>query len=227
MSGFNDGSMVIWNLTNGSIVFEWPVNSAHSQALNTLEIINDFMVASASRDGYIKFWNFLNGALLNSNSINPNGGISSLLMLNNETLLSGDESGPFSIRIWFIQNNTQLSALIGHTGSVNALELVNSEMLASGSMDNSVRLWNLTNGQILEILTGSLSSQVWSLKRLTDTTLGAGCSDHKIYIWDITSGVNTKTLSSYSHTVEALDLMNNDMILISTSQDKTFACQEL
>jgi WD40 repeat protein len=202
-------------------VFEWPVNSAHSQALFAFEIINDFTVASASRDRFIKFWNFLNGILI-STIQNPNGGISSLLMLCNGTLLSGDESGYHLIRIWFIQNNTQLGTLSGHSGSVNTLELVNSEVLASGSMDNSVILWNLTNGQILKKLTGQSSTQVWSLKRLTDTTLASGCADQKIYIWDIITGLNTKILQSHSNTVEALDIMNDDTILLSGSQDGTF-----
>jgi WD40 repeat protein len=221
ISGLNDGSMVISKLTNGQTLFKWPANSAHSQALNALEIINDFTVASASRDGFIKFWNFLNGTFLSSIQ-NPNGGVSSLVILNNGFLLSGDEAGLFLIRIWNIQNNTQLNTLSGHTGSVNALELVNSETFASGSTDNSVILWNLTNGQILMTLTASSSSQVLSLKKLTDTTFALGCNDHKIYIWDINTGVNTKTLLSHSNTVEALDLMNDGTILLSGSQDGTF-----
>jgi WD40 repeat protein len=221
ISGFEDGAMIIWNLTNGLKVYEWPINGAHSNALLAFEIINDFTVASASRDEYIKFWNFLNGTLLNSIH-NPTGGVSSLLMLNNGTLLSGEEAGSNLIRVWCIQNNTQLGTLSGHTNKVNALVLVNSEILASGSMDNSVMLWNLTNGQNLKKLIGSLSSQVWSLKRLTDTNLASGCSDQKIYIWDIISGVNTKTLQSHTQPVLALDSMNNDTILLSGSQDKTF-----
>jgi WD40 repeat protein len=220
ISGFDDGSMVIWNLTNGQKVFEWPINSAHSQALLALELINDFTVASASRDRFIKFWNFLNGTLINSIQ-NPNGGVSSLLMLCNGTLLSGDEAGLFSIRMWDIQNNTQLGTLIGHKGSVNALELVNSEILASGSTDNSVILWNLTNGQMFKTLTGPSSSQVWSLKRLTDTTLASGSNDHNILIWDIITGTNTKTLQGHSQPVLALGLMNYTNFL-SGSQDGTF-----
>ncbi len=39
ISGFDDGSMVISKLTNGQTLFKWPANSAHSQALNALEII--------------------------------------------------------------------------------------------------------------------------------------------------------------------------------------------
>jgi WD40 repeat protein len=78
-----------------------------------------------------------------------------------------------------------------------------------------VRLWNLTNGQILKKLTGLQSTQVWSLKRLTETKLAAGCSDQKIYIWDITTGVNTKVLDSHLDTVVALDLINGDATLLS------------
>jgi WD40 repeat protein len=93
ISGFDDGSMMIWNLTNGHKVFTWTNHLAHNLALFALEIINDFTVASASSDGLIKFWNFLNGTLLNSIQLNPIGGVSSLLMLNNGSLLSGDEAG--------------------------------------------------------------------------------------------------------------------------------------
>ena len=47
------------------------------QPLFALEIINDFTVASGSSDGFIKFWNFLNGTFLNSIQ-NPVGGVSSI-----------------------------------------------------------------------------------------------------------------------------------------------------
>ena len=222
ISGYDDGTMIIWNLTNGLKAFEWLPNAAHSSSIFAFEVINEFTVASASRDTFIKFWNFSNGSLINSIT-NPNGGISSLLLLNNGSLLSGDEAGDHLIRIWSVNSASSLGSLSVHTDSVNALELITSEILASGGLDNRIIVWNLTNGQILKTLIALTSTQVWSLKRLTDTTFASGYADHNIYLWDLSTNSNTykNMLSGHTHTVEALDLLN-DTILLSGSQDGTF-----
>ena len=227
ISGSFDGTMIIWNLTNGPKAFEWLPNAAHSSSIFAFEVINEFTVASASRDAFIKFWNFLNGSLINSIT-NPNGGISSLLLLSNGSLLSGDEAGNHLIRIWNVTSASSLGSLSAHTNSVNALELITSEILASGSLDHNIFIWNLTNGNILKTLIASMSAGVFSLKRLTDITFVSGCDDKNIYLWDLSLNSNTykNMLSGHTHTVEALDLLN-DTILLSGSQDGTFKMWEI
>jgi WD40 repeat protein len=142
MSGLKDGSMVISNLTDGQKV---PINAAHSQAILALEIINDFTVVSGSSDGFIKFWNFLDGTFLNSIQ-NPNGGVSSLLLLKNGLLLSGDEAGLF-----LTGENTQ--TLQGHSNTVEALDLMNDgKILLSGSQDGTFKMWDISSGTLIKTI---------------------------------------------------------------------------
>ena len=51
-------------------------------------------------------------------------------------------------------------ALLGHTRSVVSVS-VRGSVLASGSLDKSIRLWDLRSGQILRILRGHQVSLLW------------------------------------------------------------------
>ena len=72
---------------------------------------------------------------------------------------SGYCSGSFDIRImnvnpssWNAGGNKKLSA---HTGGVVSLAvLAQGAKLASGSLDNTIRVWDLTNGRMLLLISG-------------------------------------------------------------------------
>ena len=214
ISGSFDSSMVIWNLTSGEKVFDWPINTAHTSAIFAFEVIDDLTVASASRDSYIKFWNFLNGS--QTKYIKDSAGVSTLLRLQNGSLISGDDSAVGNIRIWELENGTLLNTLKGHTNRINALEMITNEVLASGSQDGWVILWNLLNGQQINKLTRTPASEVWSLKKLCDNSIASGYSDHYIYVWSATNQTTSPSIiypKDHLNIVEALDLLNENTLL--------------
>lgn len=54
------------------------------------------------------------------------------------------------------RNFMVIQQLIGHTGQVWALVQVKNEILASGSSDESIKVWN--SGQLVKNLTGHLET---------------------------------------------------------------------
>ena len=78
--------------------------------------------------------------------------------------------------------------------------------MASGSTDNSIKIWNVDSGECIRTLTGHLSG-VDSLQILSNNKLASGAWDGSINIWNIDSGDCIRTLIGHSHSVMSLQLL--------------------
>jgi WD40 repeat protein len=93
-----------------------------------------------------------------------------------------------SIRIFDAATWHQIAILEGHTHTVSSLSLFqNDRLLASGSFDNTARLWNLDTNlpvdppiQHEDYIRGAAISADGKL-------LVTGCADNNAYVWDIHS----------------------------------------
>jgi len=90
----------------------------------------------------------------------------------------------------------QLRTLTGHTNYVNYVTFSpDGRTLASGSSDNSVKLWDVANGKLLRTLTGP-TSRVWSAAFSPDgRTLASASFDHTIMLWDTANNQLLRTLT--------------------------------
>ncbi|CAB3978223.1 F-box WD repeat-containing 7-like [Paramuricea clavata] len=110
-----------------------------------------------------------------------------------------------------------LTELNGHTKrvlSVSAFE----NMIASGSYDKTIKVWDAKSGKILQTLTGH-SKGVWCLCFLSKTLLISGSHDTSIRVWNLTTETSVRILMSHTGPVWALQRKGD--ILVSGSGDKT------
>lgn len=89
----------------------------------------------------------------------------------------------------FIQRLDLDGKLEGHTGCVNCLEWSsNGRLLASGSDDNRILIWNaFKQQQVLDLMTPH-QGNIFSVKFLPnagDALIATGAADHHIYVFDI------------------------------------------
>jgi WD40 repeat protein len=82
----------------------------------------------------------------------------------------------------------EIGRLVGHEYAVTAICVLPDSRLASGSYDETIRLWNLTEGVETACLKGQ--DKVNALCVLPDGRVAAGCDDG-ISLWDVTSGKQT------------------------------------
>ena len=115
--------------------------------------------------------------------------------------------------------------LQGHRGTVQALCRLDAHTLASGSLDHTIKIWDLTTGTCKQTLQGH-SDSVYALCRLDAHTLASGSDDQTIKVWDLTTGTCKETLQGHSHSVRALCRLDAHT-LASGSNDHTIKIWDL
>jgi WD40 repeat protein len=90
-----------------------------------------------------------------------------------------------------------LGILDGHRAGVTGMALsADGQMLATGSVDSTVRLWDTRSGECAAILEGHTAG-VWSTAMTGDGRLVAsGGTDGTVRLWDTASRVELRSLRS-------------------------------
>ena len=107
------------------------------------------------------------------------------------------------------------------THGVVSVAFASTYLLASGSGDKTVMLWNKHNGDLVRTLNGHGGS-VWSVAFASNNILASGSDsyDKKIRLWDTNTGNMLRTLEGHGNTVWELAFDSNNL-LASGSMDKT------
>ena len=95
--------------------------------------------------------------------------------------------GPSPLSASLLASEGLQRTLTGHGSTVHALAVLPDGLLASGSRDNSIKLWDLDTGSCAATLV-SHSDSVFALAVLPDGRLASGSRDNTIRLWDPTSG---------------------------------------
>jgi len=96
-----------------------------------------------------------------------------------------------------------------------------SKTLASGSEDNTIKLWNLETGKEIRTLKGH-SNFVLSVSFSPDgKTLASGSEDNTIKLWNLETGKEIRTLNGHSNSVYSVSFSPDGKTLASGSEDNT------
>ncbi len=128
----------------------------------------------------------------------------------NQTTISNSENPVLSI------------TLNGHSSDVNSVAFApNGQILASGSDDNTIKLWNLATRAEIRTLKGH-SNHIYSVAFAPDSkTLASGSEDKTIKLWNVETGKEIRTLTGHSNWVNSVAFSHDGKMLASGSVDKT------
>ncbi len=147
-------------------------------------------------------------------------GIGTQLLINqnpeNSQLTATD---PSSNKSW--RNPIVSQTLTAHNDSVKSIAFSrDGKMLASGSADDTIKLWNLATNQDVATLTGH-SSTDYTIAFSPDVKMLASGSTDTIQLWNIESDKNISTLSSSFDSIRFIAFSKNGKTLVSASRDGT------
>ena len=118
--------------------------------------------------------------------------------------------------------------LEGHTFGVLSVSFSpDGTLLASGSWDNTIKLWEVDTGDELRTLTGhtgGVNSVVFSPD---GTLLASGSRDNTIKLWEVDTGDELRTLTRHTGWVSSVSFSPDGTLLASGSRDNTIKLWEV
>ena len=243
-SGSMDNMIRLWDVHTGELLrtidgqTHWTIRSiSFSPDGRTL--------ASGGDNSTICLWD-VNTSELRQTLIGHGGSVESISFSpDGQVLASG--SGDDTIRLWDVSTDESLHPLSGytdtddvervvlissgkvtgiilrgHTANVNSVSFSpDGQTLASGSNDDTVRLWDVSTGKPLQTLSGH-TANINSVSFSPDSrVLASGSSDNTIRLWDVRSGKYLVTLSGHTNAVYSVAFSPKGRFIASGSRDGT------
>lgn len=124
--------------------------------------------------------------------------------------------------IWYSGSLKPHRVLAGHCGDVNCCLIhPNGMYVLTGSLDTTLRVWNIENGEELMILTGH-SASVTALSVSPDGRyVASGALDWTVRVWDLKDSTVLRVLSGHSELISSVCFSEESYSLVSTSVDGT------
>jgi WD40 repeat protein len=121
-----------------------------------------------------------------------------------------------------------IRTLEGHLNSIHSLSFSSDgHILASGSADQTIKLWDLEKTQELKTLRGHQSIIESVIFIPHQPNLISASWDYTMRIWDLNTGAELKQLKEHSGWINCLAISPNSQILVSGSADKTLKIWQL
>ncbi len=115
----------------------------------------------------------------------------------------------------------ELSVQTGHAGPVLAVAFSrDGKVLASGSVDNTVKLWDVANGHELRALKGHEMSMTSLAFSSDDKLLAGGSADNSVSIWDLATGREKIRVRGHTLYVSAVSFSPDNRVLMSAGADQ-------
>jgi len=222
--GDESGVVHVWDPDSGQLEAE-----AHTgKQIRALGALSDTCVASGAEDGIVRVWN-LDAAHPASSPITElaghQGAIRALAVCEGGLLASASEDK--TIRIWEVAGptgaeharaaasseelkRTPRSVIEGHQGPVNSLLQLYDRSLASGSDDQSVRIWDFASGRTVSAWQG-LQGPVTALAQLAGGRL-AVAHGGTVGDWHPATGKSRLSLGGNRNGVLAVATVGNQLV---------------
>lgn len=231
-SASDDKTIKLWNYETEEEIFTL---AGHSHAVKSVAFSPDSQIlASGSWDKTIKLWDASTGAELCSLSghklqvsaiaFSPDGRLLASASFDRTVrLYLLPSSQPSELRsLPNLQATALHTTLSGHCGHVFCVAFSpDGKTIATGSNDNTIKLWDTNSGQATRTLLGHSWSVVAVAFSPDGETLLSGSWDKTVKIWKVSTGEKLCTLFEHTDSVCAVAISSTNKAIASGSKDKT------
>lgn len=174
--------------------------------------------ATASADQTIKVWDIASGALKLVLTGHRMGVRSLAISAQMPYMFSGSEDK--EVFCWDLEHNKVVRTYHGHRSGVYTVGLHPEipYLLASGSRDQSVRLWDVRTRTEIHVLNHDEAVNCVALQS-DEPQLISGSQDRSVKLWDIVGGKCRETLTNHSHSVRSLAIHPTEYTFVAGGKD--------
>lgn len=116
----------------------------------------------------------------------------------------------------FYKGRTYESTLIGHLDEVTSIAISDdSTILASGSKDNTVRLWDVDTVTEIHTCKGHTDNVNFVAINHDASIVASGSDDTTIILWDTVTGLPISTFYGHTHGIQSLAFSHDGKTLVS------------
>uniref|UniRef100_A0A2K5S7V9 Apoptotic protease-activating factor 1 n=1 Tax=Cebus imitator TaxID=2715852 RepID=A0A2K5S7V9_CEBIM len=146
ISSSDDSAIQVWNWQ----LEEYDVLQAHQETVKDFRLLKNSRLLSWSFDGTVKVWNIITGKV-EKDFVCHQGTVLSCDISHDATKFSST-SADKTAKIWSFDLLSPLHELRGHNGCVRCSAFsVDSTLLATGDDNGEIRIWNVSNGELLHL----------------------------------------------------------------------------
>lgn len=203
LTASEDGTAVLWGRPSGKELQRF---QGHKGSINSAVFSSDGdTIFTASEDWTIKLWDARSGAELSSLGQNEYGPFKSVQYVAHGkrvlALARKDRQG--TVLLWKLENNKALlpTRLNDYQASVNSVQLLPGDIIATAAADHTVRLWN-QDGTCLDTLLGH-SGPVNGISLSPAGGFLSFSDDQTAIYWDTSRNIGTRLVGHDSPVVAA------------------------
>jgi WD40 repeat protein len=216
-SASRDGTVQLWDVEKGELQRSL---SGHSGEVAALGFSPDSrFVASGSSDSSIILWDLREGGKART-LLGHEGVVRTLAFSPDGRHIASASSMDATIRIWDAGTGRQINSF-GMVGVESLSYSPDGRRIASGSMDNAIRLWEAETGEAILTLAGR-SSWARSVAHSPDGAhIAMGSTDRTVHVWEAGTGREILTLAGHSATVRSVAYSPDGKRILSGAADSS------